>query len=278
VGRLTRGSVSRLAVRCFISVLILGVFFPLFWVLRVAFEPNNEFVLHPSSFGGSWTFGNFAEAWVSGGLASAVGNSVVVVSLGTAVAVIVGALTGYGLARFRFTGRTVMLGAVVSVLFLPMAALVIPLFDEAVSFGILGSRITLGVIYGAIFSAWTTLFLKGYFEGIPAAVFEAAELDGASVFRTFMRVAVPLASPALAAAAVLNIFIQWSELLLALVLLPIPDTQTAAIAVARFNTVYRTGVPVAAAVVVIAAIPVILAFLVGQRWLRAAALSGAVNE
>jgi multiple sugar transport system permease protein len=274
----TRRSVSRLAVRCFVSVLILGVFLPLFWVLRVAFEPNNEFVLHPSSFGGAWTFGNFSEAWVSGGLASAVGNSVVVVSLGTAIAVIVGALTGYGLARFRFAGRTVMLGAVVGVLFLPMAALVIPLFDEAVSFGILGSRITLGVIYGSIFSAWTALFLKGYFEGIPAAVFEAAEIDGASTFWTFMRVAVPLASPALAAAAVLNIFIQWSELLLALVLLPIPDTQTAAIAVARFNTVYRTGVPVSAAVVVIAAIPVILAFLVGQRWLRAAALSGAVNE
>ena len=158
------------------------------------------------------------------------------------------------------------MGVTSAAMFLPIAALVMPLFEIGMTYHAVGHRWFLSLVYGAIFAPWTSLFLCSYYQGLPNEITEAAALDGAGDLRTFLSIVVPLSLPALASAFVLNSFLQWSELLLALLLLPSGDDTTVSVAIAQFSTQFRTGGPLTAAALLIGSLPILLLFLLGQRW------------
>ncbi|MBX3099360.1 MAG: carbohydrate ABC transporter permease [Salinibacterium sp.] len=251
---------------------------PLLWVVRVSLRPVDEFILAPTSLGGTWTFENIIEAVTVGEMGFAILNSLIVISVGAPLAVLLGSMSGFALARFKFLGRGIAAGLISTAIFLPVAAIVIPLFNLALSLRMVNSLIWLAVIYGIIFSSWVALFLRSYFLQLPTEVFEAAQVDGAGSIRTFVSVALPMAKPALATAFVLSCFIQWSELLIALLLLPNGDTPTVALGIAQFSTQYRSGGPQTAAAMIVGVLPILLIFLVGQRWLRVGSLAGSVKD
>lgn len=261
-----------------VGVALFVVLGPILWVVRVALKPERDYIGAPASIGGGWTAQNLVTAWTSGGMASAILHSTITVAVGATLAVTLAACSGFALARYRFGGRALMIVLTTAALFLPVAALVIPLFEVMQTLGILGSLPWLGVVYGVLFSAWATVFMRSYFTQLPSEVFEAADVDGAGPVRQFVSIALPMAKPALATAFILTCFLQWSELLLALLLLPAGDTPTVAVAIAQFATQFRTAGPLTAAAMIVGTIPVLLLFLVGQRWLQAGALSGAVKS
>ena len=261
-----------------VAIALVVVLGPILWVLRVALRPTSEFVGAPSEIGGSWTLQNFVVAWTSGGMGLAIVHSAIAVAIGATLATALASLTGYALARHRFAGRRVVTTLTTVAMFLPAAALVIPLFGLMQAFGMLDSLGWLGVIYGIIFSAWATVFMRSYFTQLPDEVFEAGQVDGAGSLRQFLSIALPMARPALATAFILGFFLQWSELLLALLLLPTGDAPTVSMAIAQFSSQFRTGGPLTAAAMIIGTAPVLVLFVVGQRWLQAGALSGAVKD
>lgn len=260
-----------------VVVAMLTVLGPLLWVLRVSTRTTSEYLSGPSSWGISWTLTNYVDAWTVGGLGHALINSTIVVIPGALVATLLATLAGWGLAKFVFPGRGVITAILLAAMFLPIAALVMPIFELGLDYGVVGNRWFLSVVYGAIFAPWATLFLRSYFINVPGEVLEAAEIDGAGPGRTFTSIAMPLALPAITTAFILNAFLQWNELLLALILLPSSDLTTVTIAIAQFSTQFRTGGPLTAAGLFIASLPIFILFLIGQRWLRAGALAGSVK-
>ncbi len=268
------GVVGTLAVAAAV-VIVLG---PLLWVVRVALKPPEDYIGAPASLGGRWTVENLTTVWSTGGMAGAIAHSAVAVAVGAVVSVGLAALTGYRLARYRFIGRGVV-GALVTVtLFLPQSALVIPLFELTQQLNLLDSLPGLGLVYGVLFSAWATIFMRSFFLQLPEEVFESGQVDGAGAVRLFTAIALPMARPAVATAFILSCFLQWSELLLALILLPTGDQPTVSVAIAQFSSQFRTGGPLTAAAMIVGTLPVLLLFLVGQRWLQAGVLSGAVKD
>ena len=261
-----------------VAIALLVVLGPLVWVIRVATRPESDYIGAPADFFGGFTLENFAVVWTQGGMASAILNSATAVIIGATIAVLLASATGYAIARYRFIGRGVAIAITSTALFLPVAALVIPLFEVLLGLKMLNSLVWLGVVYGVLFSAWATMFMRSYFTQLPREVFEAADVDGAGPLRQFFSIALPMAKPALATAFILTFFLQWSELLLALLLMPSGDTPTVAVAIAQFSTQFRTGGPQTAAAMILGTLPVLVLFIVGQRWLQAGALSGAVKD
>lgn len=261
-----------------VALSVLVVLGPILWVVRVALKPEADYIGAPADLGGGWTFDNIVTVWTAGGMAGAILHSTIAVSVGATLAVTLACCTGYALARYRFRSRWFVASIAIGAMFLPASALVIPMFEILQTMGMLDSLVWLGVVYGVLFSAWSTVFMRSFFLSMPEEVFEAGEMDGAGAVTQFVRIALPMAKPAIATAFVLTCFLQWSELLLALLLLPSGDTPTVSVAIAQFSSQFRTGGPLTAAAMIVGTIPVLLLFVVGQRWLQAGALSGAVKD
>ncbi|MEQ8438083.1 MAG: carbohydrate ABC transporter permease [Ilumatobacter fluminis] len=261
-----------------VGIAVLSVLGPLVWVTRVATRTPEEYQSDPGGWGSSWTLQNLSDSWEVADLGDALITSASIVVPGAILATVLAALAGWGYAKHDFPGKTVAIGVTSAAMFLPIAALAMPLFEIGLSYGVVGERWFLSLVYGTIFAPWTTLFLRSYFQGVPDSITEAASLDGASAFRTFLSVGLPLSMPALATAFILNAFLQWSELLLALLLLPSGDDTTVSVAIAQFSTQFRTGGPLTAASLLIGSLPILALFLVGQRWIRSGMFTGGVKD
>lgn len=269
--------------RVVMAAACLAVLFPLLWVVRVALKTDQGFLADPSGIGGAFTLDNFADAWNSVDLGGAIATSMTITLPGAALATLLGTLAGYAFAKLPVPGRRALIALAVGGLTIPIAALVIPSFDQALDLGkLLGGGYLdttwgLTLIYGAFFASWSALFFFSYFRDLPADLIEAASLDGASTFQTFARIALPLAGPAIAVGFVLNVFLQWSEVLLGLIMLPGGDQQTAMTAIASFSTQFRVGGPLTAAAAIIVALPIFALFLFAQRWLKTEIFGGSIK-
>jgi raffinose/stachyose/melibiose transport system permease protein len=270
-------ALTRWGARAVMVAAVVAVLFPLAWVLRVATKTEQGFIADPASLGGGFTLDNFGTAWAAVDLGGAIIDSLSITLPGAALATFVGVLAGYAFAKLPVPVRPLLLALAVGGLTIPIAALVIPQFDQALELGYLDTRIGLIVVYGAFFASWSSLFFYSYFRDLPDDLLEAAALDGASAVAAFRRIALPLAAPAVAVGFVLNVFLQWSELLLGLIMLPGGDVTTAMTAIASFSTQFRTGGPLTAAATVIVALPIFMLFLVAQRWLKTEIFGGSIK-
>lgn len=273
----------RWTARIVMVVACLAVIFPLLWVVRVALKTDQGFLADPSGIGGTFTLDNFATAWTSVDLGGAIRTSLTITLPGAALATTLGVLAGYAFAKLAVPGRRVLIGLAVGGLTIPIAALVIPSFDQALSLrDVLGVSYIdttwgLTLIYGAFFSSWSALFFFSYFRDLPGDLLEAASLDGASTTQAFRRIALPLAGPAIAVGFVLNVFLQWSEVLLGLIMLPGGNQRTAMTAIASFSTQFNIGGPDTAAATIIVALPIFALFLLAQRWLKTEIFGGSIK-
>lgn len=273
----------RWGARVVMTVACLAVLFPLLWVLRTATKTDAEFISSPASVGGAFTLDNFAAAWSSVDLGGAIADSLTITLPGAALATLLGVLAGYAFAKLPVPGRRVLIALAVGGLTIPIAALVIPQFDQALwlrqvlGVSYIDSWWGLALVYGAFFASWSSLFFFSWFRDLPADLLEASWIDGATAIQTFRRIALPLAVPAVAVGFVLNVFLQWSEVLLGLIMLPSGEATTAMTAIASFSTQFRVGGPLTAAATIIVALPIFLLFLVAQRWLRTEIFGGSIK-
>jgi raffinose/stachyose/melibiose transport system permease protein len=276
--RARMGPAAVLNVRRAVACLALfAIAFPILWVVRLAFKPPEQYIGAPGSFGGGWTLSNFSDAWTVGHLGSGLLNSLLIVPLGAAIATAVGAMAAFALAKLRLPFAKAILALIVLLVAIPLTAIAIPLFDQGLSVGYTDSRLGLSIVYGGLFASWGTLFMYSYFQGLPDELIDSARVDGASPLQTFLRIGLPLGAPAIASVFVIDILVQWNELIVALVSLPDETKQTVTVAIATFSTQFRSGGPLTAAGVLIAALPVIVVYFIGQRFIRAETLGGAVK-
>jgi ABC-type glycerol-3-phosphate transport system permease component len=271
------GRTLRWGSRIVMAVAVIAVLFPLIWVVRVATKTEDGFIADPASLGGGFTLDNFRRAWDAVDLGGAILDSLSITLPGAALATFVGVLAGYAFAKLPVPARRLLMVLAVGGLTIPIAALVIQQFDQALVLGYLDTRWGVVLVYGSFFASWSSLFFFSYFKDLPGDLLEAAALDGASASRAFWAVALPLAAPAVAVGFVLNVFLQWSELLLGLILLPGGDVTTAMTAIATFSTQFRTGGPLTAAATVIVALPIFLLFIGAQRYLRTEIFGGSIK-
>jgi ABC-type glycerol-3-phosphate transport system permease component len=255
---------------------VAGVVLPLLWIVRTALRPVNAYFGDPAGLGGGLTLGSFSDAW-SSGLGHGLYSSLLVAPLASVIATALAALAGYAFAKEEVACKRVLLVVVSVSLVIPLSAFAVPLFDQALQFHYLDSRLALAVTYGALFSGWGTLFLRAYYVSLPDELIDAAKVDGATTWQVFRRIALPLGGPAIASVFVINLFITWGEVIIALVNLPSPDHQTSAAVLAQFSTQFRAGGPLTAAAMLIVVAPIVAAFVVSQRWLRAEVFGGAVK-
>jgi ABC-type sugar transport system permease subunit len=256
---------------------VISVVVPLLWTVRMAFRPVPEWLGNQASVGGGWTLANFSDVWTGAHLNHGLINSAIIVPLGAALATVLSSLAGFALAKLQLPLRRGFIIGLALAVFIPLPAIAIPVFNEALKLGYVDIQPGVSVVYAALFASWGALFMYAYFRDLHDDLIDSARIDGASSLQIFVRVAVPLAWPAIVAVFVIDMLIQWNELIIALVLLPDAGKQTATVSIASLSTQYSAYGPYIAAGVLITALPIMLIYAFGQRYMRANVLGGAVK-
>jgi ABC-type glycerol-3-phosphate transport system permease component len=205
-------------------------------------------------------------------------NSVVITGCTILITVLCTTLAGYAFARIRFAGRSVVFSIIVSALFLPSVATLIPVYLELVGFGLLGTETGLVLVYAAGGIPFSAYLMRTFFEAVPGELSEAARIDGASELQIFRKVMLPLAAPAVATVVIFQMIGVWNELLFASALIFEPSDQPIQPAANALIGQYSTNWPVLTAGMTLSAIPMVLAYVVFQRWFVAGLTAGAVKS
>jgi multiple sugar transport system permease protein len=223
------------------------------------------------------TLDNFTEAWSSGDFGRYFLNSTFVVLLSTAISVTLAAMLGFCFARFEFPGRRVLFGALLFTMMVPGMVLLIPQFVLARNLGLLNSLWGLVIVYSVMNLALNTFLLRGFFAAMPQELFDAAQVDGAGVWRSFRTIALPLAKPGLATVTIFSFLAAWDEFTWAITTLSDSELYTLPIGIRLLQRSQSTEWGLVFAASLIALAPVLVIFVALQRHFVAGAFVGATK-
>ncbi|OBI06083.1 sugar ABC transporter permease [Mycobacterium sp. E2462] len=251
---------------------------PVLWILSLSLKPTSmvkDGKLIPSSI----TLDNYRGIFRGEFFTSALLNSVGIGLITTAIAVLLGAMAAYAIARLDFPGKRLLVGATLLVTMFPAISLVTPLFNIERFVGLFDTWPGLILPYITFALPLAVYTLSAFFREIPWDLEKAAKMDGATPAQAFRRVIVPLAAPGVVTAAILVFIFAWNDLLLALSLTATKAAITAPVAIVNFSGSSQFEEPtgsIAAGAVVIT-VPIIVFVLVFQRRIVAGLTSGAVK-
>ncbi len=232
------------------------------------------------SFPPKWIFQptlqNYSEIFDTSPLAAYGVNSLIVASLNTAICLVIGSLAAYGLARFRFKGSEDLAFWFLSVRMMPPVAGIIPIYILMKNLRLLDTVWCLIIAYLTFNLPFVIWMLKGFFEEIPREIEESALIDGCSEFGVYLKIALPLIAPGLAATAILAFIFSWNEFLFALIL---TGTKAVTLPVGIIGFMKETGINwgYMTAGGVLALIPVLLFVMFVQRHLVKGLTMGALK-
>jgi len=244
---------------------------PLIWALLSAFKDNRELFANPWALPGVWHADNFARAWSKASIGDFFVNTLIVVFGSLALTMVLGSMVAYVLARFSFPGSRIIYYLFVAGMAFPVVLALVPLFFVVKNLGLLGSYQGLILVYTAYALPFTVFFLTSFFRTLPTAVAEAAVIDGASQEAVFFRVMLPMAKPGLLSVGIFNFLGMWNQYLLPVALNPNRDKYVLSQGLASLASQqgYEVDWSALFAGLVIAAVPVVLLYLVLQRRIQA---------
>ena len=240
--------------------------YPLYFITITAFKTRKEYLDNQFLPPTDPTLQNFHDAFRDGQLLTWVANSLIITTASVVVAAIVSALAAYPLARMRFPGRLPFIGLNVVLMVVPPVVLVVPLFLFFVNLGLVNSRLAVVIIYVGLLIPFSIYLLVNFFATIPRSLEEAARIDGAGQLRTLWSVIVPLSAPAIVTIVVVNAVWVWNELLIALVFLQDDKARTLTAGLTFFQGRFIQNEPLVMTGALIATIPMLLLYIVGQRF------------
>ena len=223
-------------------------------------------VVVQSSFTSSdhhFTLANYQQAWHQGEFLLAFANSTIVALSVTAFQIITSALAGYALARLEFKGKQAILLLILATLVIPFQLLVIPIFVVLKGAHLINSYWSL--ILPTAANGFGIFLMRQYFANIPIELEEAAALDGANRFQILTRIMLPLSRPAIITLFLFTFIGEWNDLFKPLVFTTRPELKTVQLVLAEFQEQFTSDWSLLMAAVVIATIPVLVIFLIGQK-------------
>lgn len=261
-----------------IALVVIYALVPVLWIASLSFKPTTD--LHDGHFiPRNWTLDNYRGIFQTSEFTRALINSIGIGLITTLLAVIVGTMAAYAIARLEFPGKSVILGVSLLIAMFPQVSLVSPLFDIERKLGLFDTWPGLILPYITFALPMAIFILSSFFREIPWELEKAAQMDGATPFQAFCLVVAPLAIPGIVTAAILVFIFAWNDFLLAVSLTSTEAARTAPAAMANFTGSSQFEEPtgsIAAAAIVIT-IPIVIFVVIFQRRIVAGLTSGAVK-
>ena len=279
-----KSPVGRIATHAVLAFCTIMTLYPLMIVLRIAFSPGSSGANKSlSPLPAEWSIDNFAEVvsatsaqgeWLFG---RQLLNSVVISVATTVLGIFLATTAAYAFSRFRFPGRKAGLMAFLVSQMFPGVLMMVPLYMIMQAFGLLNASLGLIIVYATTSIPFCVWMLKGYFDTIPKDLEESAIMDGASQFKIFWRIILPLSMPAVAVTGLFSFMTAWNEFVLAFTFMEEPTSFTLPVTI--YNYVGEQSVEWGkfAAASIIVSVPVMVLFFALQKYLVGGLTAGGVK-
>jgi N-acetylglucosamine transport system permease protein len=275
-GRRT-GRPGDVGVNVFSHVVLVGwtvmVVVPFAWALLASVKTSREIFGSPWSLPASFQWSNFARAWDKG-VGEYLLNSLVVVTGGVVLTMLLGSMAAYVLARYRFPGNRVIYYLFAAGMMFPV---IVPLFFVVRNLGMLSTYQGLILVYVAYSLPFTVFFMHAFFRTLPTSIAEAAFLDGCSHSGVFFRVMLPMAKPGLLSIGIFNVLGQFNQFVLPQFLSPERPVLAQGIATLLASQRYEGDWGALFAALTIAIVPVVVVYLLFYRQVQAGLTSGTLK-
>lgn len=244
-------------------ILALITMFPILWLIIGALRPASQ--TFAPGIGTSFTLSNLTQVLTQVPFPLYLMNSAIVSVTVTLAALLFHSMAAYALARLKFRGRGTVFLLMISTMLVSLPVILVPLFIIVKQLGLVDTYA--GLIVPVIFNAFGIFLLRQYYLNIPKELEEAAELDGCGYFRIYWNVIIPLSKPILASLAVLFFLANWNSFLWPLTITQSPNLDVIQIGISTLQGQYTSAWSLVMAGSLVAAVPTIIVFLIGQRWL-----------
>ena len=262
--------------RILLVVILLLTLLPFASMLTAALQSPDRI---PNGF--SWPtdphWENFVTAFTVGKIGTLMLSSLFIVAIVVPVSLLFATLAGYALGNLRIPGgRVVLIGMIVG-LTIPFEAIVIPLYYQLTSYGVINTQWAVILPLIGLYMPFSVFWMRAHFIGVPREISEAARVDGASIWQEMKSIQLPLARPALSALGILLFLWTWNQFLLPLVMIDDPDKRTMAGALGAFQGQYIDALPLLFAASLLVMVPTVVVYIIFQRQFIGALLQGAVK-
>lgn len=268
-----------IATYAILTLLALLIVIPILWMVSTAFKteaqtyyPNPRWLPDPFSvesfrkFFGTYNFGKMTL------------NSLNTCLFAMVICVACACLAGYGVTRFQFKGRKQLMGFLLITQMFPSVMLVVPFYAVLSKYHLTNTLFGLIVVYAATNVAFSTWMLVSYFKTVPIELDEAARVDGASSFRIFWSIILPLIGPGIAAVAMFVLFNGWNEYMYSSVLVSKDSLKTLTVGIIALNSQYQIKWNDLMAASTISSLPLVILFVCFQKYFIAGMTGGAVKS
>jgi raffinose/stachyose/melibiose transport system permease protein len=272
-----RASFETWLMHVFLGVNAVIMLYPIIMMALSGFKTNAEIFSHPFAMPKTFNLDNFRVIWTQTDVPRYLLNSTIVTGLSVVFLLVTGTMAAYALARYKFRGSIMVSLFFLSGLMLPLRLAIIPLFIQLKYLGLVDSLLGLIFIYTAMSLPATVFILTGFLRSLPSELEDSARMDGASELRIMVQIMVPLITPAMVIAGIYNAVPIWNDFFFPLIFIQSPQSKTIAQGLTAFFGEYSINFGVLYAGLTLAALPVVVVFIVQSRRFIAGMTAGAIK-
>ena len=262
------------------GILLLAVFTalaPTYFMFTTSFKTNDEYRVNKIGLPQQAVLTRYEEAIFQNEFIRWMVNSAVFALGSVLLSTVVSSLAAFAIARMRFKGQNILLALSTSLMVIPPVVLVVPLFLLFTQLELISTYHGTILVYAGLITPFSVYLLVSFFRTLPTEILEATLIDGASPLGVLWRVVLPLSAPALVTLLIVNTLYVWNDLLIALLFLQDDNKRTLMVGISVFQGRYNHQVPLTMAGMVMASLPMLVLYILFQRFFIRGLASGALK-
>jgi raffinose/stachyose/melibiose transport system permease protein len=255
----------------------LVVFFPIYFMLVSSFKTQAEYTANKWGLPLHFFLENFNTAMAGNKFLLRFANSAILTVGAVGVSLVIACLAAFAFARMQFPGKRFLFNLILSLMVIPPVVMVVPMFVSMVKWHLINTYQGTILIYTGLLLPFSIYLMTNFFQTIPREIIEAARMDGCNTLGVFWKIMLPLSAPAVVTLIVVNALWVWNELLIALVFMQKDELKTLMVGISALRSRNYVNIPATMAGLAIATIPIVIVYLIGQRYFIRGMVSGAVK-
>lgn len=260
-------------------ILAAAIVIPILWMVSTAFKTEAQtYSPKPQWIPSPFTLDSFRKFFTTYSFGRMTVNSLVTCIFAMIICIACASLAGYGVTRFQFKGKKQLMNFLLVTQMFPSVMLVVPFYAVLSRYHMTNRLLGLIIVYAATNVAFSTWMLVSYFKTVPVELDEAARVDGASSFRIFWNIILPLIVPGIAAVAMFVLFSGWNEYMYSSVLISNDQLKTLTVGIISLNSQYQIKWNDLMAASTVSSLPLVVLFVCFQRYFIAGMTGGAVKS